>query len=296
MTEQAPIGLAVRPGIKEAVSLAQEVSAWAKKRGVGVCCLGETAELVSDPDVAILPDPAELLLQCDPVITLGGDGTLIGLGRHVGEQSPVMLGVNFGTLGFLTEIAPNELFSTLSRFYEGTPLEIEERSLLSASVHRDEREIFRCQAVNEALVQKGTRDRLLSLDLFVEGDPVMRYRGDGVIIATPTGSTAYSLAAGGSIAFPSLDVSLITPICPHSLTIRPLILPLSLSLAVRVPDYQGEVFLLVDGQESCLIESGDTVSFERSPHKVRFVKSPKQSYFEILQRKLNWGKPNQAGE
>ena len=134
----------------------------------------------------------------------------------------------------------------------------------------------------------------MDLDISVDAEPVMRLRADGVILATPTGSTAYSLAAGGSIAFPSLAVMLVSPICPHSLTSRPLILPQESVVEVKIPSTAGEVFLTIDGQESCILERGDRLRVARSLNTVKFVRSPTKTYFEILRKKLNWGLGNES--
>ena len=235
----------------------------------------------------------KLATSADPVVTLGGDGTLIGVARYVQGQSPVMIGVNFGNLGFLTEILPSELFSTISNVLSGSS-RFAVRSMLMAEVYRQGELIFSSQAVNDAVVQKGVRERLLDLDLAVDGEAVMRLRADGIIIATPTGSTAYSLSAGGSIAHPSLEVALITPICPHSLTNRPLVLGLDSNIRITVPNYDGKVFLTIDGQVSTQLLPGDALCLQRAKHSVRFVRSPGKSYYDILRTKLNWGIANQS--
>jgi NAD+ kinase len=226
--------------------------------------------------------------QADPIVILGGDGTLIGVGRYVEKSSPTLVGVNFGNLGFLTEIAPEELFTTIEAVLAGSAA-IGTRSMLRAEVWRNETLLFSSQAVNDAVVQKGARARLLDLDIAVNGEEIMRLRCDGLIAATPTGSTAYSLAAGGSIVHPSLAVMLVTPICAHSLTSRPLILPLDAAFSVSIPQYEGRVFLMIDGQDNVELRSGDVVRITKAKNTVKFVKSPRKSYFDILRTKLNWG-------
>lgn len=165
--------------------------------------------------------------------------------------------------------------------------------MLRTEVVRHGEVIFSCQAVNEALVQKGTRERLLALDVTADGREVMQLKGDGIILSTPTGSTAYSLAAGGSIVDPRVSVILLSPVCPHSLTARPLILSDDVEVTVGVPaTYEGEVFLLVDGQESCELQAQDIVRVSRSENSVTFVQSQTNSYFDILRTKLRWGLRN----
>ncbi len=285
------IGLVVRGEVPEAVQLACRVVEWCHSNGYEVIGSQETAKDCSVKLDRVIPEP-ELVSQADPIVTLGGDGTLIGVARHVREQNPVLLGVNFGTLGFLTEIAPEECLETLEDVIHSRAL-LGKRDMLLASVFRGGRELFSCQGVNEALVQKGTRDRLLTLKLFIDEQPIMLLKGDGLITATPTGSTAYSLAAGGSIVHPEISALLLSPVCPHSLTARPLILPSEKKVSLEIPrDYDGSVFLLVDGQESFSLEPGDEVRVTRSPREVTFVQSKRKSYFEILRTKLRWGVRN----
>ncbi len=154
--------------------------------------------------------------------------------------------------------------------------------------------VFSSQAVNDVVVQKGTQDRLMDIDFAVDNEDVMRLRADGLIISTPTGSTAYSLAAGGSIVHPLLSALLVTPICPHSLTSRPLVLSLDATLSLRLPQHDGHTLLSIDGQVSVPLHSGDRVKVSRAHNVVRFARSPSKSYFEILRRKLNWGVANKS--
>ena len=284
------IGLVVRTGEPEAVKLAKELIDWTSERHK-IILEEETADFLSFSGESV--SAAELVDKADPIITLGGDGTLIGVARYIQNHSPVMLGVNFGHLGFLTEVAPDELFQALESVLNESAT-FGKRHMISCKVTRKGKVIFEGQAVNEALVQKGARARLPELNVSVDEQEIMQLRTDGIMLATPTGSTAYSLAAGGSIAFPSLSVNLLTAICPHSLTIRPLILPSDANVSVTVPDYEGSLFLIIDGQEFIPLESGDSVNMTESDLKVRFVRSPSKSYFEILSSKLNWGVPNRA--
>lgn len=286
----AIVGLVIRPGIKRATQLGREVLEWAEQRNHSVMCESTTAKLL-DRGAGVSHE--ELARRADPIVTLGGDGTLIGVARYVGDPAPVLLGVNFGNLGFLTEISPKETVPTLDTVLSKRA-SIALRSILSAEVVRGEEVVFRSQAVNDVVIQKGTRDRLLDIDFAVDQEDVMRMRGDGLIVATPTGSTAYSLAAGGSIVYPSLSVVLITPICAHSLTNRPLILSLDSILTATIPRYDGRVFVTFDGQVSFSLQSGDVIRVTRSKHIVKFVRSPHKSYFEILRTKLNWGIGNSA--
>ncbi len=285
------VGLVVRAGNKKAVDLAKELVEWCKERKLELDVDAQAAKSLSLGSSGL--SHREIVERADPIVTLGGDGTLIGAARYVRGRSPLFVGVNFGNLGFLTEVRPQELFSVLEQALENKVTSAE-RVLLFVQVIRDGSVIFESQAVNDAVVQKGARSPLPELDLSVNEHDVARIRADGIIIATPTGSTAYSLAAGGSIAHPSLSVFLVTPVCPHSLTNRPLILPGSSTVGVKLPHFKEDAWVTIDGQVSQQLKSGDFVRITQAKQTVRFVISPDKSYFDILRTKLNWGVPNKA--
>lgn len=281
-----PIGLVIRDDSTDILNYARLLLGWGAGAGYQIACGEQTARMLGLKDPGVPVD--ELIKLADPIVTLGGDGTLIGVARFASGPCPTLLGVNFGRLGFLTEIHPEELISALEGVLAGTA-RTKERHMMRCQVIRDGEAIFESQAVNDVVVQKGSRDRLLDLDVFIADEPLMRLRADGLIAATPTGSTAYSLAAGGSIVYPSLGVMLLTPICPHSLSYRPIILPIDYQLNVIVPEYDGEVFVSIDGQSSKELKVGDMVSVTKAKNNVRFVRSPSHSYYDILRNKLNWG-------
>jgi NAD+ kinase len=285
------IGLVIRPGSPKISNLAREVLSWCAQRSLPVDVDVQTGKVLKLTQAGI--SARELVERADPIITLGGDGTLIGVARHVRGTSPVFIGVNFGNLGFLTEVPPDELFAVFEQALQGK-VACAERVLLTVQLERDGKVFFESQAVNDVVVQKGARSPLPELDLSVNKQDVARIRADGIIFATPTGSTAYSLAAGGSIAHPSLSVILVTPICPHSLTNRPLILPGSVSIQVNLPRFQDEVLVTVDGQVSEQLKPGDVVRVGQARQTVKFVLSKEKGYFDILRTKLNWGRPNRA--
>lgn len=288
----AVIGVVIRAGIPEAVKLAEELSLWATQNGHTVLSGKSDGRSVALGHSVSL---SELAAKSDPIVILGGDGSLIGVARHVTDPSPVFIGVNFGNLGFLTEVSPQELFQALADFFSGK-LKVGERSMLQAKLYRDgnPQALFSSQAVNDAVIQKSARARLFDMDLVVDGEDVVRLRADGLIMATPTGSTAYSLAAGGSIVDPELPVVLMTPICPHSLTSRPLVLNLNRKIEIRTPSVENSVYLIIDGQSSIELKSGDMISITRAANRVKFAKSLSKSYFEILRTKLNWGIANRS--
>lgn len=290
----AVVGLVIRPGVDAAAELGRKLFEWAATNSHQLAVDENAVAALQALGMKNLPSPLsheELVKKADPIVTLGGDGTLIGIARHVGAVSPTILGVHFGNLGFLTETTPGELFPALERTFAGKAI-VAERRMLRARVVREGKEVFSSQALNDAVILKQATARLLDIDLSVNGEEVMRLRADGLICATPTGSTAYSLAAGGSIAHPTLNVLLVTPICAHSLTVRPLILSLEDKLGIRIPDYDGSVVLSVDGQVSLPLQTGDFIEVGESPNRIKLVQSHSRSHFEILRTKLNWGIAN----
>jgi NAD+ kinase len=242
----ATIGLVVRPDTKAALTLGHELVRWAVGNSHSVILDAGTAKFFGKDNYSVC-SAEDLALKADPIVTLGGDGTLIGIARYVKERSPVIIGVNFGNLGFLTEIAPSELFPTLDNLFSGKA-SYGERAMIRAVVERAGKKIFDSQAVNDVVILKDSRGKLIDLDLSINHEEVVRIRGDGLIIATPTGSTAYSLAAGGSIVFPSLSAMLVTPLCPHSLTSRPFVLPLSFGVGVTIPEYDEKILCRSTGR------------------------------------------------
>jgi NAD+ kinase len=280
------LGIVVRDSRPEILASVAEVESWCHSNGITGIADHESAAMVNWTGETITR--ALLMQGVDAVVTLGGDGTLIGMARFAKGQSPVMIGVNFGRLGFLTEISPPELLGVLDLLRVGK-LNTKTRIMLHVAVQRAGKNVFESQAVNDIVIQKGARERLLQLDVAVEQSPLMRLRADGLIFSTPTGSTAYSMAAGGSIIYPSLELVLLTPICPHSLTNRPIILPLDSAFSVTIPDYEGEVFVSADGQIATKVEVGDKIIVSKAHGLVCFARSPHKSYYEILREKLGWG-------
>lgn len=298
MRPEPPLGIVIRQNLKVALDSAIEVATWAIERKIHVFVeemfqkafqkKGLTQDNIRFASLEIIAE------SCSPIVTLGGDGTLIGVARFVDQirNSPTFIGVNFGQLGFLTEVSPPELFQTLEEFYRGET-KIVTRKMLKAYIIQGANSTER-QSVNDLVIQRGAKDPLLDLDVLINEEFLMHLRADGLILSTPTGSTAYSLAAGGSIALPQVPVTLLTPLCPHSLTIRPLILPCESKISIIISKHRGTVHAIFDGQESHELKERDKVVVTQSNNTVHFVRSPHYSYFEILQRKLNWGKMNGA--
>ncbi len=279
------IGIVVKPNKPEAVSVARELIGWLGRKKVGVAL---------DPSVAPSLNPAlacpreKIGQEVDLLVVLGGDGTLLSAARYLGGEGVPILGVNLGGLGFLTEITLEELYPVLDRILDGK-METERRMRLKVTVLRREEKVGEYNILNDAVISKTVLARLIHLRNNVDGAYVTTYRGDGVIICTPTGSTAYSLAAGGPIVYPSLDSVLITPICPHTLTNRPLLIPDRATVEFILETEESDVRLTLDGQIGYNLLPYDHICITKAHDHVLFIKSPYRDYFEILRTKLKWG-------
>ena len=225
--------------------------------------------------------------ESDMVIVLGGDGTLLAAARAMKDREVPMLPVNLGSLGFLTSVKLNELYPMLELFLDGKH-RLNLRMMLNAEVHRNGERHNSARALNEAVVNQASLARLMDFDVHVDGSHVGRYRADGLIVATPTGSTAYSLAAGGPIVHPAIDAFVITPICPHMLTHRPLVVPGESKIEITF-SHGGPVHLTLDGQMGFQLEPQDRIAIVKSPIRVPLVRPWQKTYFEVLREKLRWG-------
>lgn len=223
----------------------------------------------------------------DLAIVLGGDGTLLSLARSLPEAVPI-LGVNLGRLGFLTELSRDELYPSLVKVLAGR-YQLESRSMLDVELRRNGAESARYRVLNDAVIAKSAMARIVQLALRVDGFLVGHYRSDGLIVSTPTGSTAYNLSAGGPILSPRLPVAVVTPICPHTLSLRPLVVPDDAEIEVTLETPREEVHLTLDGQEGAGLGYRDTVRLTRSAAQVLLVRTTGRTYYEGLRGKLGWG-------
>ena len=236
---------------------------------------------------------AEIGQQADLAVVVGGDGNMLGAARTLARYDINVIGINRGNLGFLTDLDPDNALQQLADVLEGHYI-AEKRFLLEAQVCQQDCQKRISTAINEVVLHPGKVAHMIEFEVYIDEVFAFSQRSDGLIISTPTGSTAYSLAAGGSIVHPSLEVVLVTPICAHTLTIRPLVLKLDSEIVATIPEYFGDVFLTVDGQVSIQLEAGDVVKINRGRNMLRFARSPSKGYFEILRTKLNWGIANRA--
>ena len=223
------------------------------------------------------------------IIVLGGDGTLLGASRKYGRHGIPILGVNLGGLGFLTCIPLEKLYPSIEMVLNNS-LQIEQRLMLETKVLRDGREIFRFQTLNDVVINKGALARIIELDVLINDEFLTTFRSDGLIISTPTGSTGYNLAAGGPILYPTISNVILTPICPFTLTNRPIILPDSVTISIMMlKESEEKVSLTFDGQVGFDLLEGDKILIYKSDANIRLFKSPDQTYYEILRKKMKWG-------
>ena len=287
----ARIGLIAKHRLDAAAGVLAELAGWLEARNVRAVFETETAALAGLPPDRPTTTRDELPSECDVIVVLGGDGTFIGMASRIARAGAdvLLLGVNFGSLGFLTEITLPELYPSLEAVLDGSAV-IEERAMLRASTTRDDSVFEDHIVLNDIVITKGALSRIIEMAVAVGKDPVTRVRADGLIIATPTGSTAYNLAAGGPIVHPAVDAMLLTPIAPHTLTNRPIVIPASSDVHVRpIMESNDEVFVTFDGQAGFPLRASDTVTIARAPRPLRVVKSAARTYFHILRSKLKWG-------
>jgi NAD+ kinase len=286
------VGIVAKRQLVEAAQLFDEIASWLESRGVTPVFEAETAALVASGRPYARASRDDLPREVDLVLALGGDGTLLGMADRIalGVRQVPMLGVNFGSLGFLTEITLPELYPSLESVLAGTA-EYEERCMLRALVERGDGSRPTTRIVlNDVVLTKGAMSRIIDLGVWVDQEFVAHFKADGLIIATPTGSTAYNLSAGGPIVHPSTAAFVLTPIAPHTLTNRPLVLPASVTITIRpIADADPrEIFVTFDGQESGPFAPGDSIGVARAPRPLRLVRAATRSYFEVLRRKLKW--------
>lgn len=230
----------------------------------------------------------EMAGKSDLIISLGGDGTLLNIAPLVERPDVPILGVNLGGLGFITEVGVDELESVLTKTLEGH-YEVEQRMTLEIRVRSQKEKPHKFRVLNDAVIAKGARSRIIDLETYVDDDYLCTYRADGLIISTPTGSTAYSLAAGGPILEPALGAIILSPICPHTLTNRPIVVPSKAAIRVTLRSFGDTVILSPDGQQGVQLNNGDKVEARDYGMPVSLIKTPSRRYYEILRNKLKWG-------
>ena len=279
------VGICVKPEQAQLADIVGELEEWLRERGVRVALDPQAARWRGEPGQPLEESAAKL----DLVVVLGGDGTLLAAARSLGEREVPILGVNLGSLGFLTETSSGELYRALEDVFRGR-YRVEQRMRLEVSALRGDRLLGRFLALNDAVIGKSALSRMIDLETLADGSPVTTYHADGLIAATPTGSSAYSLSAGGPLLLPEFEAIVLTPICPHTLTQRPLVLPQTSQVEIRVHAARGgDVHLTVDGQTGYALCEGDRVRVRRAEHPVRLLVPPDRNRFEVMRAKLRWG-------
>jgi len=272
-----------------------QIASWLEAQKIVTVFDHDTAALAASagaPATFRVVDKDELPRQVDMVVVLGGDGTLLGTaGRIAKAKSDIpILGVNFGSLGFLTEVTLPEIFTSLESAVNGTA-QTEERMMLHVKVEADGQCVADRIVLNDVVVTQGALSRIIELSVAVDGESMMRIKADGLIIASPTGTTAYSLSAGGPIVHPQVDGLTITPIAPHTLTNRPVVVPGSSEIRIQplIHDEHSEVFATFDGQALIALKTEHTVIVRRSEKRLRLIRASSRGYFQVLREKLKWG-------
>jgi NAD+ kinase len=279
------IGISAKVTSPAALDYASRVIADLRQRGLGVCLDYATADKLDDRGQCVAK--ADLGRRSNLLITFGGDGTLLSVARHAPADVPI-LGVNMGTLGFLTEVRVEEFPETLEHVLAGD-FQSEERMTFDVWVEGSGRDHRSYRVLNDATINKSAVARIVEMRVTVSGAFVSNFRADGLIVATPTGSTAYNLSAGGPIIHPTMSAIVLTPICPHMLTNRPIVLPDALEVEIRITASNQEIFLTLDGQEGLPLTADDAVRVRKSATSVRLVRTGEKSYFDVLRAKLKWG-------
>ena len=280
------MGVISRPRRSTLSALVPPLIRWLQSRGLRVIYDEETASALPNPGEVHTRE--QLAQHSDILLVLGGDGTLLAAARVAAPRRIPILPINMGSLGFLTSFTVEELYPALEETLAGRS-SMSERVMLQVELLRGSTILDLQHVLNDAVVNKSTLARMIELELFIDDDFVCRYRADGLVVATPTGSTAYSLSAGGPIVHPSVEAFVITPICPHTLTDRPVVVRDSSSIEVKLAENSESVFLTLDGQKGIPMQSEDRIRITRSPQFLKLIQPPKKSYFEILRSKLKWG-------
>ncbi len=284
------VGIVAKSGLHAATPHLAEIGAWLEGRGVEAVYETETAALMARARLSRSAVKSDLVRQVDLVVVLGGDGTLLGMADCIGEQGAAIpiLGVNFGSLGFLTEVTLPELYPSLEAVLAGRA-HMEERMMLRSMTMRGDR-TFANIVLNDVVITKAARARMIDLSVWVGDEFLTRVKADGLIVATPTGSTAYNLAAGGPIVQANMEALIVNPIAPHTLTNRPIVLPADSTVRVQpIMEERDQLYVSFDGQAGFELRPGDEVQVRRAAESISLVRPATRSYFEVLRTKLKWG-------
>lgn len=280
------VGVIVKPNHSEAWDTACELSAWLGERGIDL--VGKSLSEDEICRVSTLPTE-EFIEKVDLVVVLGGDGTMISAARLLGDTEIPVLGINYGSLGYLTEFRIEEMFPALEQVLAGD-FSLDKRITLDVQHLRSDEVLSKNRVLNDVVINKAALARIIEINVRLNGYFVNSFRADGLIVATPTGSTAYNLSAGGPIIYPSMNTMVLTPICPFTLSNRPIVVPDEARIELSLETSNEEVALTLDGQVWFALENGDTVKISKSPTTFNLIQPPNRNYFEVLRDKLKWGR------
>jgi NAD+ kinase len=285
------VGVIVKPNNKEAWATACELSAWLKMRGITT--VTESKRVIeNDESVDFEMESVEseqFQTETDLIVVLGGDGTMISTARLVAKRETPVLGINYGSLGYLTEFRIEELFGALEAVLAGN-YKIDRRLMLDVEHRRDGEKLAAGRVLNDVVINKSVLARIIGIEVWLNEFFVNSFRADGLIVSTPTGSTAYNLSAGGPIIYPSMNAVVLTPICPFTLTNRPIVVPDSAEIKLILKHENEGVVLTLDGQVGYQMQTGDTVSIRKSATTFNLVQPMNRNYFDVLRDKLKWGR------
>jgi len=279
------VGIVSKPGRSDLPGLLRSMTNWLDERGVDYECDAVTERYLGHEGGF---DRAKLPPGLDLMIVLGGDGTLLSVARGVGPRETPLLAVNLGGLGFMMTTGPGEVIEALEKVFAGD-YRLHRRSVLESEVIRRDAVVAKHFALNDVVVNKAAIARLLHLDVEVDGEMMCSYRADGLILSTPTGSTAYSLAAGGPVMTPSVEALCITPICPHTLSNRPVVVPESSRIETLFQGGDDTTYMTVDGQVGLNLHIGDRIRSRKAAHSVRVILPQEMRFFDVLRAKMQWG-------
>jgi NAD+ kinase len=279
------IGIIVKKGAREAADVARSLIRLCDKKNIQFLIEEDIASALSLKGFK----RDKIAAQADVIVVFGGDGTLLSIARLVGNKGIPILGVNLGGLGFIAEVSKNEISKGIIDYIFSKKCLLEERIMLSADVYRKKKRMTHNTALNDVVINKSALARMIDLEIHINRQYVTTFRSDGLIISTPTGSTAHSLSAGGPILYPTLESFVMTPICPHTLANRPIVVPDSFLLEVSIKSGE-DIYLTLDGQVGHPLKVKDTVKIKKANFKTKFILLHDRDYFQILRTKLKWGK------
>ena len=278
------IGIICKLEREEPQEILQELLPFLRQKGCEAFVDAETAAALNINGFS----KKKIASLVDVVLVLGGDGTMLNVSRLVAEQGVPILGINLGSLGFITEVNREEIFHAVDKMLNDG-YAIEERLMLSAAIHRNGKKIAEYTVLNDIVINKGALARIIDLETNINGNYVTTFKADGLIISTPTGSTAYSLSAGGPILYPTLESIVLTPICSHTLTNRPIVLPDNFKIEIIIKSPSEDVFLTLDGQVGFSLRMDDIIEMNKAHYKTKLLVSAERDYFKVLRTKLKWG-------